>query len=282
MSYWRINSQLRWATIITRRTYSVPWPNSLWHMDGNHSLIRWGFVIHGCIDGFSRMIIYLQCCTNNCAETVCAFFENATQTFGWPSRVRGDFGGENVDVASRMEDVRGQNRGSFIRGPSTRNQRIERLWREVFRCVAFLFYSVFFALEDAGYLDTNNPMHLFSLHFVYVPRINHALTEFREAFNLHPVRTERNWTPRQLWINGMAHRASLEENTDDIEHYGIDPQGPTPLDQISSVEVYDVPNPLSTGQFQELNSVINPLAESQEYGIDIYLRTLDTVNAIIL
>ena len=32
------NSRLRWATVITRRTYSVPGPNSLWHIDGHHSL----------------------------------------------------------------------------------------------------------------------------------------------------------------------------------------------------------------------------------------------------
>ena len=28
----------------------VTWPNSLWHIDGHHSLIRWQFVIHGCCD----------------------------------------------------------------------------------------------------------------------------------------------------------------------------------------------------------------------------------------
>ena len=34
------NSHLRWATVITRRTYSVPGPNSLWHIDGHHTLVR--------------------------------------------------------------------------------------------------------------------------------------------------------------------------------------------------------------------------------------------------
>ena len=29
--------------------------NSLWHLDGHHSLIRWKILIHGCIDGFSRI-----------------------------------------------------------------------------------------------------------------------------------------------------------------------------------------------------------------------------------
>jgi len=35
------NSALRWETVVTRRVCSVPWPNSLWHIDGHHSLIRW-------------------------------------------------------------------------------------------------------------------------------------------------------------------------------------------------------------------------------------------------
>ena len=51
------NTALHWAAVISRRVYSVPWPNSLLHMDGHHSLIRRGFVVHGCIDGFPCMII---------------------------------------------------------------------------------------------------------------------------------------------------------------------------------------------------------------------------------
>ena len=45
------NSDLRWAALIKRRKYS------LWHIDGDHSLVNWGFVIHGGIDGFSRSIV---------------------------------------------------------------------------------------------------------------------------------------------------------------------------------------------------------------------------------
>ena len=60
-----INVYMRRARVIKRRCYSVPGPNALWHISGNHSLIRWRFVIHGGIDGFSRFITYLHCSTNN-------------------------------------------------------------------------------------------------------------------------------------------------------------------------------------------------------------------------
>ena len=55
---------------IIRRTYNVTSPNNLWHMDSNHKLISWRIVIHECIDGYSRAIIYLTCCTDNKASSV--------------------------------------------------------------------------------------------------------------------------------------------------------------------------------------------------------------------
>ena len=34
----------RWSATVARRTYHVPYPNSLWHMDGNTRLIRYSVV----------------------------------------------------------------------------------------------------------------------------------------------------------------------------------------------------------------------------------------------
>ena len=65
---------VRWVSLVYRRAYSVPGPNSLWHLDGRHSLVNWGFVVHCAIDGFSRCIVFLQCSTNNKSDTVRQLF----------------------------------------------------------------------------------------------------------------------------------------------------------------------------------------------------------------
>ena len=93
---------------IMRRIYRVPWINSLWHMDGHHKLISWKIVIHGCIDGYSRMITFMNVADNNRAETVLVAFQQAVAEYGWPSRVRSDRGKENWDVKRIMEEVRGE------------------------------------------------------------------------------------------------------------------------------------------------------------------------------
>ena len=98
---------VRWSKALHGRVYSVPFYNSLWHIDGHHKLIRWKFVIHGGIDGFSRTIVFLQASDNNDTSTVTQAFVDACYRHGWPSRVRGDYGGEILGVKDLMEHVRG-------------------------------------------------------------------------------------------------------------------------------------------------------------------------------
>ena len=168
----------------------------------------------------------------------------------WPSRIRVDRGVENVLVCNALVQFQGEGRASFIPGPLTHNQRIERLWREVYRCVCHLYYYTFYAMESSGLLNVEDPTPLFTLHTIFIPRINNSLNEFSEAFKNHAVSTEGNWTPYQVWMNGMMH--AIECMLYDIELYGCDPEGPSPSEEHNNTVV----EPITLGNRQSIESYV--------------------------
>ena len=295
-SLWRIDPEgiimrTMQLNLVNRRQYFVSGPLFLWHLDGNHKLIRWGFVIHGCVDGFSRRIMFMKASTNNKAIIVFNSFMEAVNNFGLPRRVRGDQGVENVDVAWYMlsNPARGPDRGSFIAGKSCHNQRIERLWRDIFHGCTFIFYYVFWYLEENGYLEIDNELHLFCLHFIFLPRIDRHLELFREGYDNHPLRTESNMTPIQLWLYGLNsvnnHTSTLEV---ELNTYGIDFEGPLPSQMYDgetwndiSIEVPPIVCPSNENQLNFISSAVDPLAISSVYELDIYLNTVQTVHDLL-
>ena len=190
-------------------------------------MIRWRLVTHAGIDGFSRLIVFMHCSNNNRSLTVYEHFLEATRKYGLPSRVRTDQGRENMMVAQHMLEHRGMSRGSIITGSSVHNQRIERLWKDMFQSVISIYYRLFYFMEQQDLLDPLNELHLFTIHYVFLPRINKSLKKFQDAWNHHSLRTEGNNTPHQLFISGIlalrnAGMIALDFLDDTNDRYGID------------------------------------------------------------
>jgi hypothetical protein len=140
---------------LTRRRYAAEGPNAVWHLDGYDKLKPYGLCISGCIDGFSRKMIWLNVYhTNNDPRVIGGYFLEAVTVYdGCPLSVRGDFGTENTYVKEFQRLLRintNSCRPPYIDGASTLNQRIESWWGYLRRQCVQYWIEFFQQLQSQG------------------------------------------------------------------------------------------------------------------------------------
>ena len=146
----------RMAKRLHRRTYHASGPNYTWHIDGYDKIKRFGLAIHGCIDGFSRKLIWLKVySTNNDPWIVAGYFYEALEEYaGCPKVVRGDCGTENVNIKNIQEALmaNGQNghQAAYIEGQSSSNQRIEVFWSHLRKQCLEYWICMLSTIEEQG------------------------------------------------------------------------------------------------------------------------------------
>ncbi|KAF7353177.1 Ethylene-and jasmonate-responsive plant defensin [Mycena sanguinolenta] len=295
----RLGVLVRWSGIIKRRVYRVRGANALWHNDGNEKLRPWGFWVHGCIDGHSRLIIYLECRSNKRASTVGGLFKRAVAEFGWPSRGRGDFGRENNEMERLLIEHWGENHRAYLRGRSLHNIRIERLWRDVRKDSLETFRQIFMYLTANDLLVMEEPIHAACLFLVFQPRIQGSLDRTRDAWNHHKIRTAGHRTPialyelsretaiaRGYWTGDMG--GDLQTASDPL--YGYDGEAPNPPagSELDSEALSPVPTGIQAereagiclnddeelARVQEVMHDFDFAEDDGNWGIDVYCKAV--------
>jgi transposase-like protein len=213
--------EYRKKNAVRRVVYNVKGPHHLWHVDGNHKLKDFGLAIEGAIDGFSRTCVCLKALASYGADPILDLFKQAVHEYTLPSRVRVDKGTENVRVAEYMVNMRGPDRGSIIAGPSTRNQRIERLWGDVRPNVIDWYITVFNEWVDNYGINFYYMRTKFVIHHMFLDRLNEELELFRRTWNSHPLSTEHQTTPDQL-VEFNKHLIKEPPFEIDEENYGFE------------------------------------------------------------
>ncbi|KAK1906471.1 Tryptophan synthase alpha chain, partial [Dissostichus eleginoides] len=104
------------------------------------------------------------------------------------------------------------------------------------------------------------------------------LHTFTEGFNHHPLRTEGNMTPQQLWQLGLLQNSTDEaENVEDLQELDIDWESALYCDeslQESGLVVPEFPTPINEQDMADLQAAVDPTDPSDSHGRDIYCRCL--------
>jgi len=190
----------RAAKRLKRRDYTSKGPNYVWHLDGYDKIKPYGFCIHGCIDGFSRKILWLEVAsTNNNPAVIASYFINyVSKVKGTARRVRSDLGSENLNIAgiqrffreSHTDSFGGEK--SFVFGKSTSNQRIEAYWSKLKQSTSQFWMDFFAKMRDDGSLKEEDEGYRACLQFCFMPLIQKHLDETLTLHNCHRIRHQPN------------------------------------------------------------------------------------------
>jgi hypothetical protein len=136
--------------------------------------------------------------------------------------------------------------------------------------------TLFQSYERDG-LDINSVCHIFTLQYMFMPRIQEDLNNFKSYWNNHPLTTERNKTPLQMIL---LNRAAINyDEPIDMINYGVEDN----VDYVEENNPCVVCNPVrcpltlaNLGIFKENNV---PLTMA-DHDSDLTSRFLFTLNFI--
>ena len=188
-------TQLRKSHRLKRRVYRNPGPNYAWHIDGYDKLKVWGFPIHGCIDGYSRRILWLSVLrSNNLPDGPASLYLSTVKSLaGCPVELVSDLGTENSMVAAIHSFFR-DNVDAHRYVTSQRNQRIECWWSFLSKQQTQWWRRLFADLEAQGILDSSCEVKMECLWYCFSPVIQAELDAVKENWNTHYIRKSRHDT----------------------------------------------------------------------------------------
>lgn len=175
-----VGVELRRRKRLRRRVYHSKGPNFTWHIDGYDKLTPYGVCIHGCIDGYSRKMIWLEAHSSNKNPKIISgyYLQKVLEIGGCPNSVRGDYGTENAHVAA-MQNLFYEN--SFKYGKSTSNTRIERLWGTLRSQCGQFWIELFSKLRDDGYF-TGTFLDIGIIQFCFMDLIQASILFFPNPY----------------------------------------------------------------------------------------------------
>jgi hypothetical protein len=210
------------AAQLVRGVYHVRRAGIIIHIDG-HEKFPFGIYVYGGVDAASRRIMYARASDTKRAPVILNQYRDMIQEFGFmPMMVRIDGGSEFSQLVDYQIFLRGYpqawadaaaaaaagdggvpvgNAGGHgdmrqyanmnyvdmppvVRGKSTRNVRVERMWRDLRECVIDVFRTLKIDLIRAGFLPTDEgeltKWELYTCKYLLMTLLQELLNHYRE------------------------------------------------------------------------------------------------------
>ena len=154
---------LRHSNRLHSSKYFSRGPNYIWHCDSYDKLKPFGICINGCVDGYSRKVVWLNAYNTSSDPRIIGgyFVEAVKELHGYPMIIRSDKGTENNCVRHFQQFLRRYGNDpysgerSFMYGRSTSNQRIESWWGFLRReCIDF-WLDILHGMKNEGHFDSS-------------------------------------------------------------------------------------------------------------------------------
>ncbi|XP_046647082.1 uncharacterized protein LOC124337084 [Daphnia pulicaria] len=241
-------------SLTERNDQNVLAPLSLFHIGGVYKLSGYGFVIHACIDVYSRFITYLDVSNNNNPSTVLRLFQSGVAVLGLPTRLRCDNQLENVGVAHFMDINR-----PLVSDRIVYQRSGGRLKNVLNKVGSWLqpFIDLIKDLESNCNLDQNSNFDLYCLNLCFIHLMKSHLNECRENWNNRE--SLKTTTPRRLSLIGLM---SLKIRAGIDKAYYPELDQPKLLDvEQQDWEATEPPMDRANVDVREVKPIVEPNAE---------------------
>ena len=205
---------------------------SLWlvSLDGHDKLYgyqNWTFPlgVYGCLDTFSRKILFLFLCYSNSDPDVIGkrYLQYLVRTGTLPRYLRIDKGTEtgkmctiHTYLASKL-DLFDDPLSSIIYGPSTSN-KIERWWRDLHHRLEKYFKDQLTTLLNGREYDSGDIIDRQILAYVYLPVVQRECDIFVKQWNSHRIRAqEKLELPTGIPDHMFAFRENYQGTKEGVE-----------------------------------------------------------------
>ena len=150
----------------------------------------------GCIDGFTRKILWLEVVNSNkdpfVTASACLNFISELEAI--PRRIRTDCDTENCVLAAIQCYFRREHTDEFagdkaqIYGSSHSNQRIEAWWSCLRRNLSSFIINLFTDLVESGEYNSDDKLEKECSKFCFTGVIKKELNRFKSEWNTHHIR----------------------------------------------------------------------------------------------